>query len=159
MAAVVLVYFSGNLPNFTQEMEGFGPNNLAGLLKWNRILKPLNPVKVESWVRVHISQKQNHYVNFPVILAERSYRKILGKECLFECFWEAFNLPRSCQQELNYVELFAGVGNVWRAVSESGYPAARADLAYYEVEEGYENKQNPMDILSSAGFANLDCIS
>ena len=57
-------------------------------------------------------------------------------------------------QELSYVELFAGVGNVWRAVSDSGVPAARVDIAYSEDYPRGPTKQNAMDIWSSAGFAN-----
>lgn len=53
-------------------------------------------------------------------------------------------------QELKYLEVFAGVANVWRAVSSS-YPAARVDLTYCEDDPNF--KQNPMNILSSAGFA------
>ena len=56
-------------------------------------------------------------------------------------------------QELRFVEMFAGVGNVWRAVSQS-YPAARVDLTYYQPDSS-DFKQNPMDFLSSAGFASL----
>lgn len=52
-------------------------------------------------------------------------------------------------QELQYVEMFAGTANVWRAVSQT-YPAARVDLTYYKGDPG---KQNPMDIMTSAGFA------
>ena len=53
-------------------------------------------------------------------------------------------------KELQYVELFAGVANVWRCVSCS-YPAARVDIEYCKGT----TKQNPMDILTSAGWANL----
>ena len=55
-------------------------------------------------------------------------------------------------QELQFIEFYAGVGNVWRAVSTSGFPSARVDLSYHE-EQNMSVKQNPMDILSSAGFA------
>lgn len=54
-------------------------------------------------------------------------------------------------QELQFVEFYAGVGNVWRSVAEAGYPAARADYAYYQPDDPYW-KQNCMDILTSAGF-------
>ena len=47
------------------------------------------------------------------------------------------------------MEMFAGTANVWRAVSQT-YPAARVDLTYYKGDPG---KQNPMDIMTSAGFA------
>jgi hypothetical protein len=53
-------------------------------------------------------------------------------------------------QELQYLEVFAGVANVWRAVSTT-YPAARVDLTYCADDPNF--KQNPMNILSSAGFA------
>ena len=59
-------------------------------------------------------------------------------------------------EELNFVEFYAGVGNVWKAVSESGFPAARADVAYCDTPPS-SMKQNPMDILSSAGFASFGC--
>lgn len=51
------------------------------------------------------------------------------------------------------MELFAGEANVWRAVSEAGFPAARADLTDCAADPSM-CKQNPMDILSSAGFAH-----
>lgn len=68
------------------------------------------------------------------------------------------DIPRQMTtlEELNFVEFYAGVGNVWQAVSESGYPAARVDVQYHETPSNHL-KQNPMDILSSAGFANFGC--
>ena len=64
-------------------------------------------------------------------------------------------------QELQYIEFFAGQANVWRAVS-SRYKAARVDLSYEPYEEPKYKAvkrgkmlQNPMDILSDAGFAML----
>lgn len=61
---------------------------------------------------------------------------------------------RTPLKELQYLELFAGAANVWRAVSQS-YPAARADLTYNQEQcgAGAQFKQNPMDILSSSGMA------
>ena len=54
------------------------------------------------------------------------------------------------------MELYAGAANVWRAVSQS-YPAVRADLTYGSSSQP-ESKQNPMDVLTSAGFAIPSCI-
>lgn len=54
-------------------------------------------------------------------------------------------------QELGFIEFYAGIGNVWRAVSASGCPSARVDLTYHSPEQP-SLKRNPMDILSSAGF-------
>ena len=54
------------------------------------------------------------------------------------------------------MELYAGAANVWRAVSQS-YPAVRADLTYASTSQP-EFKQNPMDVLTSAGFAIPSCI-
>lgn len=61
-------------------------------------------------------------------------------------------------QELQYIEMFAGEGNCWRAVS-TAYPSARVDLDYYDPKPGTKeaNKQNPMDFLSSAGLASFGC--
>ena len=56
-------------------------------------------------------------------------------------------------QELNYVEYFAGQANVWRAVSQE-YPAARVDMDYSDPT--YREKMNPMNFLSSPGYAILD---
>lgn len=57
-------------------------------------------------------------------------------------------------QELDYIELFAGVANVWGAVTRQGYKGARVDIEYH-TPEPTTSKQNFMDILSSAGFATL----
>ena len=54
------------------------------------------------------------------------------------------------------MELYAGAANVWRAVSRS-YPAVRADLTYASSSQP-ELKQNPMDVLTSSGFAMPSCI-
>ena len=40
-------------------------------------------------------------------------------------------------------------------MSESGYAAARVDVAYHDPPD--PSKQNPMDVLSSAGFASFGC--
>ena len=53
-------------------------------------------------------------------------------------------------KDIQYLEMFAGAANVWRAVSET-YVAARVDLTY--ADGGPSLKQNPMDFLSSAGYA------
>ena len=55
-------------------------------------------------------------------------------------------------QEVEFIELFAGAANTWKAVSACSYPACRLDLEYY-VERREPVKQNPMDVLSSAGWA------
>ena len=57
-------------------------------------------------------------------------------------------------QELQYVELFAGQANVWRAVSTK-YAAARIDLDYsdgFEFNRDNRVHQNSMDILTDAGL-------
>ena len=62
-------------------------------------------------------------------------------------------------QELQYVELFAGQANVWRAVSTK-YAAARIDLDYSaDFQFNRDNRvprehihQNSMDILTDAGL-------
>jgi hypothetical protein len=59
-------------------------------------------------------------------------------------------------KEIQYIELYAGAANVWRAVSQS-YPSVRADLTYGSSSQP-ESKQNPMDVLTSAGFAIPSCI-
>jgi hypothetical protein len=59
-------------------------------------------------------------------------------------------------KEIQYMELYAGAANVWRAVSQS-YPSVRADLTYGSSSQP-ESKQNPMDVLTSAGFAIPSCI-
>ena len=66
--------------------------------------------------------------------------------------YDAYAYP-SLFQALNYCEFFAGQANVWRAVSEV-YPAARVDLDYSDPT--YVEKMNPMNFLSSPGFASLD---
>ncbi len=74
--------------------------------------------------------------------------------CLYPFLYAAFRI----MQELQYIELFAGQANCWRAVSTE-YPSARVDLDYFKVTPGSKEakKQNPMDILSSAGLAFFGC--
>lgn len=59
-------------------------------------------------------------------------------------------------QGLQYIEMFAGEANCWRAV-QTAYPAARIDVNYDTAPHGSPMKQSPMDFLSSAGFASFDC--
>lgn len=66
----------------------------------------------------------------------------------------------TCQlhiQDIQYLEMFAGAANVWRAVTQS-YPAARVDIEYFNEATQPTMKQNPMNILTSAGFALPSCI-
>ena len=67
-----------------------------------------------------------------------------------------FGVKNHPRKEIQYMELYAGAANVWRAVSQS-YPAVRADLTYASTSQP-EFKQNPMDVLTSAGFAIPSCI-
>ena len=57
-------------------------------------------------------------------------------------------------QELTFLEYFAGEGNCWRALMESGQPAAGIDIEYYKDPRGPDEQNNPFDMLSSAGLAS-----
>lgn len=56
--------------------------------------------------------------------------------------------------ELQYIEMFAGEANCWRAVT-TAFPAARVDVNYFKPTPGTKEamQQNPMDFLSSPGLA------
>ena len=64
-------------------------------------------------------------------------------------------------QELNYIELFSGVGNVFTAVRKAKYMGAASDLEYgkafgFGTESTSTNfKTNPFNILDPSGFASL----
>lgn len=49
--------------------------------------------------------------------------------------------------------MFAGQAEITRMFRYAGLPAARLDLEYMTAQEGH---QNPMDLLSDSGMANLD---
>lgn len=68
------------------------------------------------------------------------------------------NRTPTVMQELQYIEMFAGEGNCWKAVS-TAYPSARVDLDYYDPKPGTKEakKQNPMDFLSPPGLASIGC--
>ena len=55
-------------------------------------------------------------------------------------------------QELQCIEYFAGVANVYKASYRSGFPSTAVDIEYLKGEEG---KENPFDLLSNSGFARL----
>lgn len=57
---------------------------------------------------------------------------------------------------LSFVEIFAGQAEATRNFRSSSYKSARLDLLYMDPEPG---KQNPMDLNSAAGFANLRYLS
>ena len=63
-------------------------------------------------------------------------------------------------QELQYIEMFAGEANCWRAVT-TAFPAARVDVNYFKPTPATKEamQQNPMDFLSSPGFATFECIT
>ena len=83
------------------------------------------------------------YLSKCIITTEKSRKP---NHCIYICVFSRW-------QELQYVELFAGVANVWRCVSHS-YAAARVDIDYNKQDK-YCSKQNPMDILTSAGWSKL----
>lgn len=63
-------------------------------------------------------------------------------------------------QGLQYIEMFAGEANCWKAVS-TAYPAARVDVNYDKAPPSCSKasmRQSPMDFLSSPGFATFDCM-
>lgn len=57
-------------------------------------------------------------------------------------------------EDLEFVEMFAGKGEVWRAVSRARFSAARVDIDY-DKERRRTQKPSPMDFLSDPGFATL----
>lgn len=52
-------------------------------------------------------------------------------------------------QELTFLEFFAGEGEVWRAMRADSIASIGVDINYFQRQPG---EQNPMDILSDAGF-------
>jgi len=50
-------------------------------------------------------------------------------------------------QELQYVEYFAGVANVFKAIRADAHPSSAVDITWME------GPNNPMDVLSDSGFA------
>ncbi|CAE7781157.1 unnamed protein product [Symbiodinium sp. CCMP2592] len=54
-------------------------------------------------------------------------------------------------QEIQYCEFFAGKANVFRSVSNSGYPSCAVDISYFDGISGTQS--NPFDILSASGLA------
>ena len=63
----------------------------------------------------------------------------------------AFFQPKNLQ-ELQCVEYFAGVANVYKASYRAGFPSTAVDIEYLKDQEG---KENPFDLLSNSGFAPL----
>ena len=61
----------------------------------------------------------------------------------------AFFQPKNLQ-ELQCVEYFAGVANVYKASYRAGFPSTAVDIEYLKDQEG---KENPFDLLSNSGFA------
>ena len=55
------------------------------------------------------------------------------------------------EQDLQYVEFFAGDANAYRAIASSGYPSCAIDIRYLEGVKDIGS--NPFDILSCSGLA------
>lgn len=58
--------------------------------------------------------------------------------------------PLCFLQDLTFLEFFAGQGEVWRALRADSIQSVGIDITYLQKIPG---EQNPMDILSDAGFA------
>lgn len=55
-------------------------------------------------------------------------------------------------QELQCIEFFAGVANIFKASLNAGIASTAVDIEYLKNEGG---KENPFDILSNSGFASF----
>ena len=71
--------------------------------------------------------------------------------CVSRCTSMLFFQPKNLQ-ELQCVEYFAGVANVYKASYRAGFPSTAVDIEYLKDQEG---KENPFDLLSNSGFAPL----
>ena len=54
-------------------------------------------------------------------------------------------------QDLAYLDMFAGAGNVFRCVRQHNYPAVAVDITYMRNPTG----NNPFDVNTPAGLAPL----
>ena len=57
-------------------------------------------------------------------------------------------------KELECLEFFAGVANVFKASSHAGFPSVAIDIEYLQRDDFQD--ENPFDILSNAGLSFLD---
>ena len=162
VAAVILVHFAGNF----------------GFPRWDAWVG-LHLVDQYVW---SIGHDKTHIAKVFTISPSRKHTPCISmyvnSNCIWDlcldfkdwcaenvCFSATFSMQLSTHkaliqmanlQELSYVEFFAGQANVWRAVSDSGVPSARVDLTYGTGSQNF--KQDPMDILSNAGWAIFSCI-
>lgn len=77
------------------------------------------------------------------------YCSCMGNEV---CFLYAKSSLTSGTQALHYVELFAGQGNAFAEVRSASYNGAAQEWDFGK-SFGFENRKNPFDFLSPAGFA------
>ena len=65
----------------------------------------------------------------------------------------AIVVPPMCTdlQELTFLEFFAGEGKVWRCLRADSIGSIGVDIEYWD-RDGSDNRQNPFDILSTAGL-------
>ena len=68
------------------------------------------------------------------------------------CIWSPIINLLSSMQGLNYLELFAGRGNVFSEVRAASYDGAACELEFGD-HFGFPADKNPFDFLSSSGFA------